>query len=152
MYEAGIVTSEDAWSDDSPQPISDVSLKGPRVPDAYEMRWWAPNGDDVGADVFRFAQARQARDFFQRASSARCRPASSQIAVSLPPDARDLIWRNPDDVIQADVYLLRENHVYRISDVSQQRSGTTPRRRARRAFVTVHVLACALLEAHCRPF
>lgn len=150
MYEAGIVTSENAWSDNSPQPVSGVSLKGTRVPDAYEMRWWALNGDDVVADVFGFAQASQARDFFQRASSARCRPASSQAEVSLPPDARDLIWRNPDNVIQADVYLLRGNHVYRIGDVSSQRSGPTLRRRERRAFVTVDVMACALPEANCR--
>jgi hypothetical protein len=151
MYEAGIVTSENAWSDNSPQPVSITSSRVPRVPDAYEMRWWASNGDDIVADVFGFAHASQAREFFELASSARCRPASSQAEVSLPQHARDLIWRNPDDVIQADVYMLRGNRVYRVGDVSSQDSRGTPRRsERRRAFVTVDVLACTLPEANCR--
>lgn len=64
MYEAGIVTSENAWSDNPPQPSTVQPPKVTRVSGAYEMRWWAPNRDDIVADVFVFDQTGQARDFF----------------------------------------------------------------------------------------
>ncbi len=97
------------------------------------------------------AHISQARDFFQRASSAHCRPAGAQIPVPSPPNARDLVWRNPDEVIQDDVYLLRGSRVYRISDVRPQNPRVSPRSTEQRIGLSiVNNLACALPEANCR--
>lgn len=150
LYSLGVVTSENAWSDNYPQP--GVTLpKTARIPGAYEIRWWAPNRDDVVADVFVFAQTGQARRFFERASSARCRPASAATSTSSPPNAQNLMWRNPDDVFQEDVYLLRANRVYRVSDVRARSGQRTPSSIERKeAFSIVDHLACALPEADCR--
>jgi hypothetical protein len=122
------------------------------VPGAYEMRWWAPDRDDVVADVFVFERVAQARDFFERASSARCRPAGVQMPASSPLHARDLVWLNPDDVFQEDVYLLRGQRVYRVGDVRQPQGGRMGPSVAERrvAFSIVNGLACALADSGCR--
>jgi hypothetical protein len=147
LYETGTVSSENAWSDNPPQPSAVQPPTVTRVSGAYEMRWWTPNRDDIVADAFVFAQTDQARDFFQRASSARCRPGGAQIPVLSPPNTRDVIWRNPDGVVQEDVYLLRGNRVYRIGDVSPQRTGIAPRKTEQRlAFFIVDSLVRALPE------
>ena len=119
-------------------------------PAGYEMRQWARDGDDIVADVFVFAQTSQARDFFGRASSTRCRPAGARIPVSSPPNARDIVWRNPDGVVQEDVYLLRGQRVYRVSDVRPQSPGTTPSSTEQQiAFSIVNGLGCALPRSNC---
>src|SRR5580658_8048343 len=47
LYEEGTIEASNAWSDNSPSPPP-LSPTAPR-PAGYEMRWWAPNGDDVVA-------------------------------------------------------------------------------------------------------
>jgi hypothetical protein len=150
LYEQGIVASNYAWSDDEPGNRMS-SPPGPRDPGGYELRWWAANRDDVVADVFVFAGAAQARDFFQQASSTRCRPSSVALAASSPPGGRDLAWRNPDRFAQEDVYLLRGQRVYRVDVVRAGAGrGITPAGRSA-AFSLVNGLACALPGAACHP-
>jgi len=150
LYEQGVVASSYAWSD--AEPGRRMALPpGPRDPGGYELRWWAANGDDVGADVFVFAGAQRAREFFEQASSTSCRPSSVALLASSPPGAHDLVWRNPDRFAQEDVYLLRGPRVYRVAVVrAGDGRGITPAGR-RAAFQLVNGLACALPGAECHP-
>ncbi len=150
LYEQGVVASSYAWSDD--EPGKRMSLPpGPRDPGGYELRWWAADGDDVVADVFVFADAGRARDFFEQASSTRCQPSSVALAAASPPGGRDLAWRNPDRFAQDDVYLLRGPRVYRVSVVPAGAGPSfTPAGRSA-AFSLVNGLACALPSAACHP-
>src|SRR3954451_12760652 len=61
LYEEGTVHSSVAWSDEEPAPPA--TSPGARRPAGYEMRWWAPNGDDVVADELVFSSAEQARRY-----------------------------------------------------------------------------------------
>ena len=116
LYGAGVVDSEEPWSDSEPQRHFISRSKDGRIPGAFEMRWWAPNGDDIVADAFDFGTTQQAQDFFARAASQRCRDAGEQTMVPSPVGARDIAWINPDDARQVDVYLIRGRRVYRIAD------------------------------------
>ncbi len=150
-YEQGLVASSSAWSDSEPGTHKLLPL-GPRDPGGYEMRWWMANGDDVGADVMVFANTRQARDFFMRASSTRCRPASATLAASFPPGGRNLEWRNPDGFAQEDVYLLRGRRVYRVAVVKAGAGGSITAAARSAAFSLVNGLACALPGAACQRY
>ncbi len=144
LYEEGTVLAGNAFSDDAPAPPP-VDPAAPR-PAAYEMRWWAPNRDDVVADVFMFSDARSAQRFLERAITPRCRRSGAQLAALQPPEAQNLTWTNPDGVAEADVYLARGPRVYRVADApaGRHRQGLL-----RRALVTVDTLACLLPEAQC---
>jgi hypothetical protein len=150
-YEQGLVASSSAWSDSEPGTHKSLPLN-PRDPGGYEMRWWMANGDDVGADVMVFASRRQARDFFMRASSTRCRPASAALAASFPPGGRNLKWRNPDGFAQEDVYLLRGRRVYRVAVVKAGAGGSITAAAQSAAFSLVNSLACALPDAACQRY
>jgi hypothetical protein len=148
LYEEGTIIGSNMWSDDSPT--------GPAVspdekrPDGYEMRWWAPNGDDLVADVLVFADPRTAARFLQRASGARCGHVSLEGPSSRPPQARNLAWQNPDHVAETDVYLARGSRVYRVADApAGQHHGNLTGASLRRALVLVDTLACLLPAAHC---
>jgi hypothetical protein len=150
LYEQGVIASSYAWSDD--EPGTRISLpSAPRDHGGYELRWWAADRDDVVADVFVFANPGRARDFFDLASSTRCRPSSVALAASSPPGGRNLAWRNPDRFAQEDVYLLRGPRVYRVGVVraGAGRNITAAGRSA--AFSLVNALACALPGAACHP-
>jgi hypothetical protein len=150
LYEQGVATPRSAWSDNEPGKHTSLPA-GARDPGGYEMRWWSAGNDDVVTDVFVFAGTSQARAFFESASNARCRTASTALAASSPPGGRDLVWRNPDGFAQEDVYLLRGRRVYRVA-VVLARSGTTSTAESRKTgFSFVNELACALPEAACRP-
>jgi hypothetical protein len=151
LYEAGTVTSENAWSDNVPRPDEYSLPRAASVPGAYELRWWAPNGDDIAADAFVFARAGQAHDFFERATSARCRRMGTQLSTASPLNARDLVWLNPDNVVQDDVYLLRGHRVYRVVDVRRRQESTSRGDGQQLAFFIVNGLACALPGAGCQP-
>ncbi len=149
LYEEGTVKAVVAWTDQEPAPpaTSPDALR----PAGYEMRWWAPNGDDVVADVLVFASQAQAQRFVSVAASKRCRLQAKSGAAPRPPEARNLSWLNPDGALQADVFLARGKRVYRIADApagsspGQVRSGGG----LGRAFATIDVLACLLPSAHC---
>ncbi|HLL91936.1 MAG TPA: hypothetical protein VK252_03275 [Solirubrobacteraceae bacterium] len=150
LYEEGLAASGFAWSDSEPGKRLALPPNA-RDPGGYELRWWAANGDDVAADVFLFAGVGQARDFFDRASSARCRPSGTALAASSPPGGRDLAWRNPDGFAQEDVYLLRGRRVYRVGVVrAGAGNGITSAGRSA-AFALVNGLACALPGVWCHP-
>ena len=148
LYEEGTISSANAWSDNSPSPppVSSSALR----PAGYEMRWWAPSGDDVVADVFLFAGRRQAREFLAQAGATRCRPSGSQAAAPWPAQALNLLWVNPDGFTQEDVLFSSGAGVYRVGEVLSGRSGRKPtRRELQRAFFTVDTLACRLPGARC---
>jgi len=148
LYEEGTIKSANAFSDNSPL-APPVSPTEPR-PGGYEMRWWAPSGDDIVADVFLFANGDAARRFFRQAASGRCRLRSHAAATPLPPQARNLTWINPNHAAEADVYLLRGLRVYRIVDVPpNQRRGPSPNTAIARALLTIDTLACLLPGARC---
>ena len=105
LYEEGTVKAAVAWTDEEPAPpaTSPHALR----PAGYEMRWWAPNGDDVVADVLVFASQAKAQRYVSVAASKRCRLQARSGAASRPPEARNLSWLNPDGALQADVFLAR---------------------------------------------
>jgi hypothetical protein len=148
LYEEGTITSRNAWSDNEPTGPA-VSPTATR-PGGYEMRWWAPNNDDIVADVFVFSSRRQAGQFFERAASVRCRHGARQATTATPPLARNLAWVNPDLVGESDVYLLRGTRVYRVADVpAGESTGVGAEILLERASRTVDTLACLLPEARC---
>ena len=149
LYSLGSVTSDNAWTDNSPQGGAGRLVVSAGVPGAYEMRWWV-TGTDLVADVFVFDRTSQAGDFFELASSPRCRPWGALILASSPPGAREVVWRNPDRAFQEDVFLQRGNRVYRVSDVRAQNGVSQDRSEQQRGFAVASGLACALPEADCR--
>jgi hypothetical protein len=149
LYEEGTVKAVVAWTDQEPAPpaTSPHALR----PAGYEMRWWAPNGDDVVADVLVFASQSEAQRFVSAAASDRCRRQAKSGAAARPPEARNLSWLNPDGALQADVFLARGKRVYRIADAPAGSSPEEVRSSGglARAFATIDVLACLLPSAHC---
>jgi hypothetical protein len=148
LYEEGTVSGSSFWSDDSPSGPT-VSARARREA-GYEMRWWAPNGDDVVADVLLFASSGQAAEFLRRAAAGRCGHSLLSGPADRPAQGRNLAWLNPDGVAEADVYLQRGRRVYRVGDVpAGQQQRPLPAVRLRRALTGVDTLACLLPGAHC---
>ncbi len=143
LYEDGTIEASNAWSDNSPSPPPLLST-APR-PAGYEMRWWAPNGDDIVADVFVFAGPRKAQEFLAHAASARCRPYGRQTPAPWPAQAHNLRWVNPDGFAQEDVLFARGPRVYRVADVPAGQG----RAELRTASWRVDTLACLLPDAGC---
>jgi hypothetical protein len=148
LYEEGTIVAASAWSDEEPSPPP-VSPRAKR-PAGYEMRWWAPNGDDIAADVLSFASPRSAERFLALAGSERCRVHARRHAPAGPPRVSNLTWLNPDGAAEADVYMRRGSRVYRIADApSGQHQGTVRAGSLTRAVATIDALACLLPGAHC---
>ncbi len=148
LYEEGTALASNAWTDADPAPPP-VSARALR-PDGYEMRWIAPNGDDVVATALTFSSAGKARRFMALATSARCRVHGISGAASRPPLSKNLGWVNPDGVAEADVYLARGRRVYRVGDVpANQRSDQPTSADLGHSFFTIDALACLLPAAHC---
>jgi hypothetical protein len=152
-YEGGTVEADSAWSDQEPRRLRASRLPGGLWPGGYEMRWWANrNRDDVGADAFLFASSRQARSFFEKASDPACHRSGVQPpAPRWPAGARNLVWINPDDALQHDVFLLRGQVVYRIVDVRAGPPPTSPPSAApgQAGVAIADALACALPYSGC---
>ncbi len=148
LYEEGTIKAVSAWTDEEPAPPP-VNPRAPRS-GGYEMRWWAPNGDDIVADELEFANEQTAARFMQLAASTRCRSHVATEQAPAPPLASNVSWLNPDGAAQADVYLRRANRVFRVADApAGQRGGQTRPGSLRRAFATIDTLACLLPHAHC---
>lgn len=149
-YAAGIVTSEDMWSDDLPLRLRASRLADGLWPAGYEMRWWTRDYD-VGADVLGFGGSRQAREFFQKAASTECHRDGVLWPTLSPPGARYLAWVNPDRARQSDVFLLRGSRVYRIAVVRLQGAPVETAQAERRTGARLlDALACVLPDAQCR--
>jgi hypothetical protein len=148
LYGLGVVDSEEPWSDSEPQRHFSSRGEKTRVSGAFEMRWWAPNGDDIVADAFAFSTTQRAQDFFARATSQRCRLAGEQAAVSLPVGARDIAWINPDDARQIDVYFIRRRRVYRIADAPREEGGLQTVA-GKQSSEIVNQLACSMVDSGC---
>jgi hypothetical protein len=149
LYEEGTAGAANAWSDadPAPPPVSSSALR----PAGYEMRWIAPNGDDVAATVLSFSSAGKARSFMALATSTRCRTHGAQAFAARPPRARNLAWVNPDGIAEADVYLARGRRVYRVADApANQQDGQAGSAELGRSFFTIDALACLLPGAQCR--
>ena len=152
-YASGIVQPDVAWSDEPPQRFASARMTGDLWPAGFEMRVWAKDPEnpdryaDVVGDVFEFAGAKQAADFFALASGLPCHSHAQGSAESRPPGARSLIWRNPDRAIQEDVFLLRAPRVYRLSAAKVQRGSPEVERRV--AIEWLERLACGLPQSGC---
>lgn len=146
LYEEGAVTGATAWSDDEPLPPA-VSVTA-RRPAGYEMRWWAPDGDDVVADVYEFANGKAAQRFLDLAGSGRCRRRAREQPSERPAQARNVSWVNPDGASEVDLYMARGPRVYRVADAPAVSPGRGPQ--LARALYTIDLLACLLPEAGCR--
>jgi hypothetical protein len=149
LYEEGTVRSSVAWSDEDPRPPA--AEPSARRPAGYEMRWWAPNGDDVVADVLVFGSPDEARRYLLVASGGHCREHAIRSLALHPPLARNLSWLNPDGALQADVFMARGARVYRVADAP---AGSSPEQvrtsgSLDRALSTIDVLACLLPSARC---
>jgi hypothetical protein len=149
LFEQGPAEAGFAWSDTEPGMVAPLET-GPRPPGGYEMRWWLPSGDVAGADAWLFSDHERAHDFFERATSPRCRPAGAASPAPAPPGAREVVWRNPDGFGQEDVFLARGRIVYRVVVVLGGGLGdfTTPAA-SRVGFSIADRLACALPAAEC---
>lgn len=147
-YELGPIGSIAAWSDSEPGTSGAMSQSGSDRA-GYEMRWWMRNRDDVVADAWVFSDAKQAHDYFTRASSSKCRPESTAVAAPFPPGGRDVEWRNPDGFAQEDLYLLRGRRVYRVAVVKSGVGANVTAAVRHAAFFLVDELACALPGAGC---
>ncbi len=148
LYEEGTIKAGNAWTDDFPgrATLSPAALRS----GGYEMRWWAPNNDDIVADVFAFATAAQAQQFLSLADRPRCHDDAREKAAPWPAQAHNLRWINPDGFAQADVFLARDTRVFRVVDVpSGIRGANQLRINLRRAFRIVDSLACLLPDAGC---
>jgi len=146
LYEEGTIVSADVFSDSSP--AGPAVNPTQRRPGGYEMRWWAPNGDDLVADVLVFSSPQTAERFLELASAPRCGESLPAGPAGRPPLARNLAWTNPDKAAEADVLLVRGSRVYRVADApAGQVPGRTPD--LSRALRTVDSLACLLPDAHC---
>ncbi|HWW90196.1 MAG TPA: hypothetical protein VNY35_05380 [Solirubrobacteraceae bacterium] len=149
-YAWGTVPATVAWTDNSPESLRSSRGRDGLWEASYEMRTWARNGDDIGADVFLFANAPQARSFLDMAASIRCHRAGTERYGSRPPGARELVWVNPDGPVQEDVFLLRGRRVYRIALVVPRRvqrqlsKGAQPL-----GIAALNALACRLPDAGC---
>jgi len=156
-YASGPVPVQAVWTDNPPEGRSLELSKDGLGPASDEIREWAPDPmwgpayrDDIAADVFRFDAASQARRFFDVATSVRCHRSGAERPASRPPQARNLIWVNPDAVTEQDVFLLRGPLVYRIVDVRP--GASRPSRLVTERLVavsTVDRLACTIPEADC---
>jgi hypothetical protein len=149
VYSSGTVPPDVVWNDEPPTGGS-LALSRERLgPAGYEIRQWAPAGDVVG-DMFQFATASQARRFFDEASRTSCHRSSAERPAEGPPQARNLVWFNPDGYTQQDVFLQRGPVVYRIAIVTDG-AKHTPRPGDRRqiAFSTVDRLACKIAGSEC---
>jgi hypothetical protein len=156
-YASGIVPAEAVWSDDAPEGDSQAGPANGGWPAGYEMRRWASDPqwgvsyrDDIVGDVFLFAEPRQASRFFDEASDVRCHRAARALAAFRPAGARNLIWRNPDDFIQEDAFLLLGRRVYRISDVRPQKAIGPSVAEQDQGILTVDAVACVIPGANCR--
>ena len=149
LYEEGTVKASVAWTDAEPAPPA-LSPHEPR-PAGYEMRWWAPNGDDVVADVLVFRTPAHAQRYLALASGTHCRDQASRQPALRPPQGRNLSWLNPERVLQADVFMARGARVYRIADAPAGRSPEDVRTSGglARAFSTIDLLACLIPSAGC---
>ncbi|MHB8533054.1 MAG: hypothetical protein ACYDC2_10075, partial [Solirubrobacteraceae bacterium] len=150
LYEEGTVLPVDAWRDGDPS--APAVLRTAKRPAAYELRWWAPNNDDIVADVFTFSSTAGAARFLAEAASPRCRARGRTPAARIgPPQGRNVTWVNPDAVAEADVFIRRGVRVYRVADVpagqGQRGAGQFD---LSHALVTIDTLACLLPQAHCQ--
>jgi hypothetical protein len=149
-YEGGAAAPAAFWSDASPQAITATRGESGTWPASYEIRQWSSTGDDVAADAFRLRTPAQARALFGAASSERCHEHGKAAPAVSPPRARDLVWVNPDAVLQADAFLLRGSTVYRVTVVrglhAPERSAASERPTT---VAIANALACALPGAGC---
>jgi hypothetical protein len=61
------------------------------------------------------------------------------------------VWRNPENLAQEDVYLLRSRRVYRVAVVLTKAGDASTAASRKTAFSLVNKLACTLPEAACHP-
>ncbi len=144
-YEQGMVGPLLAWTDEEPsmRPLADYEGS---VPAGYEIRWWAPSGHNVVADLMLFEDAGSARDFVDRAASTRCRDGATAAAASFLAGGRNLEWRNPYGFMQQDLFFARGSRVFRLSVVPPGDKGLPTAARREEGFRLVNALGAALLS------
>ncbi len=110
-YEEGPVDLSVAWTDAEP---GRSGVPGGGGPSGFELRWWAPSGDDIGVDVWRLSSAEAASKFIGEAARGECRTEALSRPSSHPPGTHNLQWRNPDGYFQQDAFLSRGRTAYRV--------------------------------------
>ena len=151
-YEKGIATSDRVWSDNSPIPLSSMGKSATSPPAGYEIRWWVQRRNDIAADVFEFATAEQANVFLTRTTSTRCRHDGVARRAPFPRQAYNLLWINPDNATEQDVFFASGRRVYRVVDVRATQPRPVRSRRSEQEIgtLTVDLLACKLPGANCQ--
>ena len=151
-YEQGIATSDRVWSDNPPMPLSSMGKSATNRPAGYEIRWWVQRRNDIVADVLEFATPQQANVFLTRATSTRCRHDSVARRAPFPRHAYNLLWINPDNATERDVFFTSGRRVYRVVDVraTQLHPVRSHRYEQEIGTLTVDILACKLPGANCQ--
>jgi hypothetical protein len=133
-----------AWSDSPP---ADVAVGDSAIVDAgYELRWFSAQGHEL-AGLFVFASPAAARRYVAKASGVSCHAKAVAYSVPRPRGARALIWTNPVQARQADLFFARGVTVYRLAVVPPAGGSAGRDRRD-----LVHIdqrLACQLGAAGC---
>jgi hypothetical protein len=117
--------------------------------DGYQLVW-STRDEVLSASVFAFRRAADATAVVSAVASTRCRGRARVFAVSSPRAGRVLVWTNPVLNLEADVFLARGNHVFRITDVPPHTWDRVPATVDVRRFAqTALRVACGLPEARC---
>jgi len=149
-YAWGTIGPENMWSDNAPQKIASAQAGAGRWLAGFEMRTWAPGGDDIAASVLEFTTPEEAGGFFEQATGTRCHQAGKATTALSPPQARNLVWINPDGPTEEDVFLRRGPRVYRLADVRGRSKVDSALSEERAGLSIVDRMACSIPDAGCR--
>lgn len=148
----GLQEPSTAWTDIHPiEPRQLTSTTA--VDDGFEIRWWSPALDHQAADLFVFKRAEAARQYLDVAVSAACRAHAIAYRLAQPSGALALIWTNPDEAHEADVFFVRGTHAHRIVEVPPTTYESGPLKLDDRELVGLaQLVACEVKQAGCdRP-
>lgn len=142
VYEEGLADARVAWSDGYPSDKLNWDPDG-TMPAGYEIRWWSPVANHA-LDVWVFADDADARAYFRSAAGGDCRPQASARWTPQPAGGRNLVWLNPEGVMQEDLFLRRGRRVYRLALVRKLAGARMTAAARRDNIARLNRLGCAL--------
>jgi hypothetical protein len=147
---SGLQEPAAAWSDTPPTGVPSETQGASTVDAGYEILWWSREQDHQGATLFVFPTADDASRYLRQATSPRCRQDGASYPLGQPAGARGLVWVNPVDVVQIDVFFSRGNRVYRLSEVPPGSPGEGPSGYDIHTLMWItQQLACEIKDAAC---